>query len=434
MLEDRDYLTLESTITICPKCNDRVDGKIIEKDGAIYILKNCLKHGQQLEILEESAEYHHKKALYNKPGTICKTQTKSSKGCPFDCGLCPDHEQHTCIGLIEVTNKCDLCCPTCYANSGKGEFMSLKKVEEIMDFYMDSESGHAEILQISGGEPTTHPEILDILELAMSKGFKYVMLNTNGIRIANDEGFVKELARFRCGFEIYLQFDGLNDKIYKHLRGRKLIDVKKKAISLLTKHKIPITLVSTIEAGVNDQEIGKIVKFAFDTDYIRGINFQPVAFFGRLPNIDTRHRITLSGILKNIESQTKGAIGMDDFVPLPCDVDRAAIGFFTKKHGKWRSVAKKIDVKKMLPKIKNTFAFDLADYACSGGGCCNSAPKTEEHFQYVNDNFFRISVKSFIDVYNFDVKSVKKDCVHILTADMKKMPFSTYNMFYRPLK
>lgn len=455
MQNNREYQFIESTISLCSKCLKRLDAKIILKDDKIFVLKNCPEHGIQEEILEEDSKYYLSRMNYNKPGTISKTQTSINKNCPFDCGLCPEHDQHSCISLIEVTNNCDLKCPTCYANSGEDKHLDIEKINQMLDFLIDSEFGSAEILQISGGEPTTHPQIIDIIKLARTKNIKYVMLNTNGLRIANDENFVKELGQFVGGFEIYLQFDGFDDGAYKHLRGRELNKIKQKAINNLVKYKIPITLVSTIQRGVNDAEIGKIVEFAINTKYIRGVNFQPVAFFGRLNNIDSKNRITITGVMNEIEKQTNSMIKKQDFIPLPCNVDRVAITYLYKTDEGFIPLTRNLNVKDYLPVIRNTFQFnpesflkDLTKKAFSSTStCCDYLslinkfrkfiPKKyflkskEEKIEYISENTFRISITSFVDAYNFDMKSMKKECVHIITPDLKKIPFSSYNILYR---
>jgi hypothetical protein len=425
------------------------------EDGKVFVLKHCIEHGEQKEILEENAEYWLNRNLYTKPGTCSKIQTDRKYNCPFDCGLCPEHEQHTCIGLIEVTKDCDLKCPMCYASSGTGGHLSLEKINEMLDFYIDSEYGNAEILQISGGEPTMHPDIIEIIKSARLKGVQYVMLNTNGLRIAEDEAFVKELSQFVGGFEMYLQFDGFDDDVYRRLRGRPLIDIKRKAIANLTKYHIPITLVSTIERGVNDQEIGKIVDFGIKTKYIRGINFQPVAFFGRLARMDRLNRITITGIINELEKQTNGMIGKNDFIPLPCNVDRVAITYLYRQDKEFVPLMRDLDVKNNLSLIRNTFKFNPEDFLKDvarnvfkpQGSCCHCISllkqvgkmipssfifKTDEEKRgYVSENTFRISITSFVDAYNFDMKSMKKECVHIITPELKKIPFSSYNMIHR---
>jgi hypothetical protein len=452
---DRDHIFHSLTVSLCPICLTRVIAKVIIKDGAVYLLKRCSTHGEMMSIVEEDAKYYLSTPEYNKPGTTCKTQTEIEFGCPFDCGLCPDHEQHGCISLIEVTNFCDLKCPTCYASSGAGDFLTLGKIEKMMDFLIDSEEGEGEILQISGGEPTTHPKILDILRLAKSKPFKCVMLNTNGIRIAEDEEFAKALGEFRGKFEIYLQFDGFKKSTYEDLRGKDLLATKKKAIQNLIKYKVPMTLVATVKKGVNDDEVGEIVKFGLDTKYIRGVNFQPIAYFGRLRDTtDPISRVTLTGILNRIEKQTKGMLLKSDFVPLPCHPDKIALTYLFKQKGKYVPITRKIDIRSKLSLIDNTLAFRAEDLlrksllglwsastvmssakAMKELSCCIpldfGSLNQEERMEYVDENTFRVTVVSFLDGYNFDLKSIKQECVQFVTPDLKRIPFSTYNLIHR---
>jgi uncharacterized radical SAM superfamily Fe-S cluster-containing enzyme len=445
---------LEETIALCSKCLQRVKANIIQKEGKIFIEKFCNEHGKQIELLEENADYHLNKKNYDKPGNSFIPQTKVQKGCPFDCGLCSEHQQHTCTALIEVTNACDLKCPVCYANSGKNNFRSLEKIEEMMDFFQKIENNKAEILQISGGEPTMHPKIIEIIKIAKTKKFRYLMLNSNGLRIANDEEFVKQLSQFRDRFEIYLQFDGFSEKTYKFLRGdENLLKIKLKAIENLQKYKIPITLVVTVKKGLNDKEIGKIIKFGMKTPFIRGINFQSICYFGRNPDNDFKNRITLSGIVKEIESQA--GLKKGDIVPLPCDVHSVAVSYFYKKNGKFYPLTRDFNVKSYLPIIDNTFAFDAdkiirdkKELITQPGIICDcmksflkntnslipdfySKLTEEQKTEWWDNNTFRISVVSFMDAYNFYTSSIKKECVHIITPDLKRIPFSVYNMLYR---
>ena len=407
-----------------------------------------------LFLLEEDAKYYLSTPQYNKPGTVCKTQTAIRAGCPFDCGLCPDHEQHSCINLIEVTNRCDLGCPTCYAASGEGDFLPLSTIEKMMDFAIDSEYGNAEILQISGGEPTTHPHIIQILKLAKAKKFKYVMLNTNGLNIAKNENLAKELGNLTGKFEVYLQFDGFKESTYINLRGRDLLRIKKEAIKNLTKYEVPITLVACIKQGINDDELGGLLRFGMETKFIRGINFQPITYFGRVSDIDPLERVTLSGIISRIEQQTKGLIKKSDFVPLPCHPDRIALTYLYKEKNTFIPITRKVDIRKHLQVINNSMFFkpqgilgeaitglwsastvlssfkSLADFSCCVPLKANLLSK-QERTDYVNERTFRISIVSFLDAYNFDLKSIKQECVHFITPELKKMPFSTYNLLYR---
>jgi 7,8-dihydro-6-hydroxymethylpterin dimethyltransferase len=450
----KDYKFLEHTASLCHICLKKADAKIIEKDGSVYILKFCQEHGEFCEILEEDADYYNQRKQYDKPGNACICQTERAIGCPFDCGICPSHEQHSCISLIEITNRCNLNCPICFANSGKGDFMSKEEFEQRLDFLVESEGGQADILQISGGEPTLHPEIISFIELARSKKINYVMLNTNGLKLSEDIQLAEALSRFKGGFEIYLQFDGLNDKTHTYFRGQPLKDIKLKAIRNLQQFNIPITLVTTLERGINDNETGKIIEFGLSTNCIRGISFQPVGYFGRLPASDPANRLTLTGIIRKIEEQTSGMVRKSDFIPLPCNVDRVAITYFYRnKHNSFVPLTRNLDLKKYLPFIKNTFKFDPDDFLkeLSSGifskECCDVAglfkdfaklipmsyvfKSEDEKIKYVNENTFRISITSFIDAYNFDIKSAQKECVHFIVPGSKKIPFSMYNLLHR---
>ena len=207
--------------------------------------------------------------------------------------MCPDHEQHTCIGLLEVTRRCDAHCPVCFAGDGSRPELPLSTIASILDHYQASEEGAAEILQISGGEPTLHPDILEIIALAREKQIRYVMLNTNGKRLAADRDFVRALGQFRGGFEIYLQFDGFERQTHQYFRGEDLRAVKTRALEHLAEFGVPVTLVATLQRGVNDHEIGHLVEFGLNHPAVRGINFQPIIFSGRCVPGGQPPRLTL---------------------------------------------------------------------------------------------------------------------------------------------
>jgi len=412
----------------------RVDATLVERDGKIFIEKSCPTHGAQVALFEEDAAYHHRKKHYLKPGTKTTVQTEFKRGCPFDCGLCPHHKQHACIGLVEVTNACNMACKVCYANSKAGEpHVPLETVKRMIDFFYEAEFGKPEILQISGGEPTLHPNIIEIIRYARSK-VKFAMLNTNGLRLT-DEEFVKQLV-FDDKFEVYMQFDGADD-----LRGRNAHKNKLRALELLKKYNIPCTLVCTVTPGVNDHLLGEIIQFGLDQDGVRGVNFQPVTFFGRLPkdvSSNLENRLTLSGVLKRI--YTQAGLKPEDFVPLPCNPYRVAVSYFVKTAKGLESICPKIPIDKVLPFINNTLAFNANELLASGPLCsCLGGlfPKTYtksasgDKKLFLNSKTFRVTVASFIDRYNFDEKSIQQECVQFITPDNRRIPFSAYNMLHR---
>jgi len=438
---------------MCPQCLSLCPGSFVAREGKVFLERTCKEHGLHSELIEDNLEYFELQKHFCKPGTPSKTQTIRDKGCPYDCGLCNEHKQHTCIGLIEVTNKCNLRCPACYASSGEGEFLSLKKIEAMMDFFQEVEYGKAELLQLSGGEPTLHPDILKIITLAQEKKFKYTMLNTNGLRIAEDETFVAELAKIPERFEVYLQWDGVTEKPFEALRGAKLLQTKKKALALLEKYKIPTTLVVTVADGVNDQELGPLFLLALNSPTIRGINFQPLARFGRLPSESTS--VTKTGIMQRLADQTNGMLRMDDFVPLPCFPERIAFSYLARKGGAFYPVTRGKNAEKFVPWIKNSFTFmpedvidtvktappqnwvEMCDCFSFLGTLKALAPlpyfswKSTKKREHIAMNTFRISISSFIDAYTYDQEAMQKECVHIITPDLKRIPFSAYSLLYR---
>ena len=302
---NNNYIYYQATKSLCDICLKQIDAKIVIEDNKVYINKTCPTHGEQKHLLEEDAEYHLKKVLYDKPSTTHMYETEVIEGCPFDCGLCPNHDQHTCIGLIEITNRCNIHCPLCYASSdNQSSDLDLETIEKMIDFYIETEGGQAEILQISGGEPTLHSDILEVLSMCKEKHIGHTMLNTNGIRLAEDEEFVKALAPLTGGFEIYLQFDSLNDTAYQTIRNKKMLSLKKDAIKNLSKYNIPTTLVCTVYQGANDRELSDIINFGLSTPCVRGVNFQPVARFGRYQ--DAREdSLTVSSIINIIEKTSR---------------------------------------------------------------------------------------------------------------------------------
>src|SRR3972149_4953544 len=262
---DRPEIFWEFTRSICPQCKQVIDAHILMRENKVFMRKRCPDHGVFEALVFGDAKLYREIAPYNKPGTIPLTfATEVKDGCPLDCGLCPDHQQHTCLALIEVNSACNMDCPLCFANSGThlvkdGGELTFEQVEFMIDRFIEAE-GNPEVLQFSGGEPTIHPRILDFIRLAKDKGIRHVMLNTNGIRIANDDDFLHDLAKLKPN--IYLQFDGFDENTNLAIRGRKdLLPIKLRALARMQREDLLVVLVPAIERGINEHEIGEIVKF-----------------------------------------------------------------------------------------------------------------------------------------------------------------------------
>jgi len=449
----RPYVFLGQTTSMCETCLALVPAKIIEEGGRVYYQKRCREHGVQKTLISDDLGYWKAQKDWLKPGDRpLGVQTRTEHGCPYDCGLCPDHEQHSCLAIIEVNEACNLSCPVCFADSSvkREGHRPLAEIEAMLDVLVASE-GEPDLVQISGGEPTLHPQILDILRLAKSHPIRHVMLNTNGIRIATDKAFVAELARLKPGFEVYLQFDSLKREALENLRGADLRKIRAQALANLEEAGISTTLVCVVKKGVNDDEIGDIVRHALGYACVRGITFQPVQDAGRNLGFDkNRDRLLLSDVRRAVANQAGEIFGPDDIIPLPCNPDSISIAYGLRSGQQVTPITQLIPREQLLSAAPNTISFerypelknrlfDLLSLASSGERtqtvlgdllCC--LPQVEVPGDLGYDKVFRIVIVQFLDKYNFCVGTVKRSCIHFVTPQRKIIPFDTYNLFYRP--
>jgi uncharacterized radical SAM superfamily Fe-S cluster-containing enzyme len=417
------------------------------------MLKHCKTHGEMKSMIADDVDYYKQLRNYNKQSEMpLKFNTKVHYGCPYDCGLCTDHEQHSCLTIVEVTDRCNLACPTCYASSAPnyGRHRTLEEIEKMFDTVVANE-GEPDVVQISGGEPTVHPEFFKILDIAKSKPIKHLMVNTNGIRIAKDITFVEKLASYMPDFEIYLQFDSFKPEVLEKLRGEDLTEVRKKAIEHLNQFNISTTLVITLQKGENDDEIGQIIEYALQQKCVRGVTFQPTQVAGRNDNYDdTSGRITLTEVRRKIYEQYP-IFTPQDLIPVPCNPDALCMAYALKIDGEVFPMTHLINPEDLLNNSKNTIVFehdeklkthmlnlfstgisvDCAEGEFSELMCC--LPRVQSDTLNYN-NLFRILIMNFMDAHDFDVRAVKKSCVHIVSDKMKIIPFETMNLFYRDNK
>lgn len=453
-MPNRPYTYYDLTISICSKCLRKVEAKITFENDKVYMVKTCMKHGKEKVLISTDIEYYKWCRDFIKPSEMPhRWNTPIKYGCPYDCGLCPDHEQHSCLTLLEITERCNLKCPICYAESSPhtGTFRSLEQIEFMLNAIVENEK-EPDIIQISGGEPTIHPQFYEILDMVKSKPVKHIMVNTNGLKIAGDKEFVKKLAAYKPGFEIYLQFDSFEADALKELRGVDLTKVRQKAIDNLNEHNISTTLVVTLKKGLNDHEVGKIIQYGLEQKCVRGVTFQPIQSAGRLEDFDPKtDRLTLSEVRQMIIDQS-GVFAEKDMVPVPCHPDSLAMGYAFKMNGNVTPLTGMIDHRILLEGERNTIVFeqdenirnmifkvfslnhspDSSAMSLKDLLCC--LPKVNLPGDIGYDNVFRVIIMQFQDAHNFDVRSVKKSCVHIAHPDGRIIPFDTYNLFYRDEK
>ncbi len=433
------------TQSYCVACASVIPAQVKERSGHLFLVSDCPECGKKSVVVEHDAVLYKQWEESRRPNRPPeKFQSLEERGCPFDCGLCPSHHQKSCIALLEITTACDLGCPVCYADSGNEAFQSLETIEFMLDAAVESANGNPEVLQISGGEPTCHPQIIEILQAAMARPFKYVMLNTNGLALQNGGIDLDELAMLGNGFEVYLQFDGLDDGIYRKLRGRALLAEKMAALDALAEHQIPATLVATLRRGLNLEQAGDLLHFALDHPAARGINFQCEAFFGRNPRIDhPPERVTQTEVVGMLEKTSKKRLEKEDFVPLSCGL--ACMVYLEKLSNDWKPIPRVLSEgwmgNPLTASVEEVFDVTASACLCKGGNLLNELAKrlpknlmdqsVQARSRLVHEQFFHITIASFLDGWNFDINRASRECVHVLQPDGSKIPFSAYNTLHR---
>src|SRR5690606_2994256 len=356
----RKYTYYDFTLSLCPECLKRIDTKIVFEENNVFMLKRCPEHGNSKVLIADDAEYYKNIRNYNKPSEMPHTfNTKTHYGCPYDCGLCPDHEQHSCLTIVEVTDRCNLTCPTCYAGSSPtyGRHRTLEEIKKMMDAVVRNEK-EPDVVQISGGEPTIHPQFFEILDYAKTLPIKHLMLNTNGIRIAKEKDFVEKLKTYAPDFEIYLQFDSFEDSVLQTLRGADLSKIRQQALANLNGVNLSTTLVVTLQKGLNDGEMGKIIDFALKQKCVRGVTFQPTQIAGRLEDFNTEtDRITLTEVRRKILEQTD-VFNAEDLLPVPCNPDALVMGYALKLGDEVFPLTRYINPQDLLDNSKNTIVYE----------------------------------------------------------------------------
>lgn len=444
------YIFHGQTTSLCETCLLPTPAKVIIEDEKVFYLKRCRTHGVQKTLISDDLTYWHSQKLWLKPGDRpLAAQTRTEAGCPFDCGLCPDHEQHSCLAIVEINSACNLACPVCFANAEDvhGAHLPLAKVEAMLDALVASE-GEPDLVQISGGEPTIHPQFFEILDAVKARPIRHVMINTNGVRIAEDRDFAERLASYAPRLEVYLQFDSLSDDALFDLRGARLGRIRRQALERLEQLGLSTTLVAVVKRGVNDHEIADIVNHALQWTCVRGVTFQPVQDAGRNEGFDGKaNRMVLSQI--RTEVAKAGVFGLEDMIPLPCNPDQICIGYGLRA-GKSVTPITSLLPREMIVNGPNTISYEAypelrkavtellslataqanTEEKLAGLLCCLPQAIVPENLSYADS--FRVIILQFLDRYNFDLATVKRSCVHFVTPERQIIPFDTYNTFYRP--
>jgi len=484
-----------ATMSVCPECLKIIPANLVEKAGKILLKKHCRVHGNFEDIYwSDSALYDKYKAFACDGTGVANPNTEKKKECPLNCGLCPDHKTGTVLANLDLTNRCNQKCPFCFANSAAAGYLyepTFEQVKKMMETVRQESPVGCEAIQFSGGEPTLYPDLIKAIKLAKKMGFAQIQIATNGVKASQDLDFCRSMAQ--AGLDtVYFQFDGIKPETYQKIRGYNAWPIKLKAIeNFRLSGLVSVVLVPTLVKGVNDDQIGEIIDFAQkNSDIVKGINFQPVSFSGRInKHMLKKERITIPDVLKLIEKQTHKQILEKDFYPIPFVVP---ISNFTEawrkspqikftvhphcgagtyvfiKNGELLPIARFIEVEKLLGLIKKL----IPDFASQGliSKIINNdkidkaaiIAKFAQHFpelikpemrseglNIMNEiievirsgsspslkKFHRktlfIGLMHFMDPYNFDTQRASRCGIHYIAPNMKIIPFCSYNIFYR---
>ncbi len=458
--------TLAATESLCPVCLQRLDATVVSQSGTVYLEKRCPEHGfWQVPVWRGEPSYQQwQRPKAPSAPEVCYAPVKD--GCPFDCGLCADHRQYPCSVLLEVTKRCSLGCPVCFAAVGEetchGDDPELATIDGWYDRVMAA-AGNCNI-QLSGGEPTQRDDLPAIIALGRRKGFDFIQVNSNGLRLAGEAGYARTLAEAGLS-TVFLQFDGTSDSVYSRLRGRPLMAIKEAAIRNCGEAGLGVVLVPTLVPGVNIDEIGAIIRFALtQLQVVRGVHFQPISYFGRYAlDGSSLERFTLPEVMQAIEAQTEGLMRVGDFVPPGGENARCSFhgSFFQMPNGRLRRTTSSStsccgtnDGHEGLLRTIGTVArqwsappggasgaakaastMDAMD-AMDGTGVSGAANAAGEDGVLDLDAFLAratnysltVSCMVFQDVWNLNLERLRDCCISIMSPEGMLVPFCAYNL------
>ena len=469
--------SIKDTQSICPECLKTLDATIFEKDNKVFIKKQCPEHGSFTELYWSDYDQYMKAEQLRYDGEgLNNPHTKKEKGCPNDCGICTEHKSHTALAIIDITNRCNLTCPICFANAASAGYVYEPTKEEIVGMLENLRKNDpvpATALQFSGGEPTIRKDLFELIKKAKEIGFRHVEINTNGIRLAQSVDYCKKLKESGVS-TIYLQFDGLTADVYRFIRGIDLLEKKMQAIENCREAGIKsLVLVVTLVKGVNDNQLGDIIKFAAKNfDVIRCINVQPVSLCGRLPQEEReKMRITIPDFTKLVEEQTNGEIKVSDFYPVPTVVpvskaigtlkDKRYVEFTAHPHcglatylfidgEKITPITRYANIDKFIKSMKKIY--ELAEKGSKNKAKLHLLTAArhvkfgflrkyllrvlkEGDYKALGDlqrNSILLSSMHFMDPYNFDLERVQRCVIHYAIPDGRIIPFCAMNSIHRP--
>ena len=445
----RQHRYYARTVSVCPQCRRVIGAKIVEKLGKAYLDKHCPEHGRFFNLVSSSFDD------YASPGALMiqgqmprELATRTVDGCPQDCGFCPQHEQHACIGLIEITGRCNMRCPICYADSGSWGDVTPADFARRLDTLQRAE-GRIDVVQISGGEPTLHPRLVELLREAARRKPSGILLNTNGRLIANDRELVRKLAEFKDLLDVYLQYDGPSAAASKTLRGADLREEKERALGNLALFGLKTILVTTV-CRENLEDLPAIVELAARTRCVTGVTFQALSFCGRNRGNSSAQRVTTPDIIASLTAPRW--LKRSDVFPLPCSHPYCTqISYLYCRPGRPPfPLTRLFRLEEAVDLIRNRLSHDPAAYgklrkrigrlSFRGGFRLSNVRaawglgrflRNAKRTRWQEEKLLRIVIKQFMDAETFDAGRATRCCIAVVTGDGRMVPFCSYNTIHR---
>lgn len=438
-VERRDYFSQQVT-SVCPVCLELLPAVVREWQGELVLAKTCPRHGTFRSTLAPDLESYRRLCRGSRKVTRpLALAAEVDRGCPHDCGLCPQHDQHTCLAILEITSRCDLGCPVCLADSRpQGRDLTLAQAEHALKSAARCEGGLPP-LQLGGGEPTQHPALPDIVGLAASLGGDRIELDSNGLALARDPELAPRLSE--AGLTgVYLQMDTLEPSVSLAVRGRDLVPDKLAAIANCRRAGLEVVLSVTVVPGLNDQELWSLACFALEQG-LTGVNFQAVALSGRYPQglANPRRRLTSIHFQREIARQSGGELHEDDLLPIPCPDPRCGLLSYALVRGgrlvplnRLYAADQLVECLADLKDWPETIRYLEERGDCAGQCSCGVSRPQGLLAMLPGADFFAIGFHGMMDAYSLDLARARRCCVHLLRPDGGLVPFCLYNTLHRP--
>jgi len=432
---------LSSTTSVCPECLRVLPARRTVRGEDVYLEKTCPAHGSFETVLWRGQPGYAGWARPTIPTRPQVLMTAVEAGCPYDCGLCPDHRQQSCTVLLEVTQRCDLGCAYCFAATMNGleADPSLATVERWYCRLLETRNPCN--VQLSGGEPTVRDDLAEIVALGRGLGFPFIQVNTNGLRVAHESAYLRALQQAGLA-SLFLQFDGVDDAIYEKLRGERLLATKISAIENCAECGIGVVLVPTLVPGVNDHCIGSIIEFALrHVPTVRGVHFQTVSYLGRYPEEPTdRERITIPEVIRALHTQTRGLVKVSHFAPPGCENALCSFhgSFVLLSDGTLQALTRRSSCSCQPQRAEvgaaKARAFVARSWAPGKGtpvGGRRQLGEWDAFLERVQTHSFTISGMAFQDAWTLDIERLRDCCIHVLSPAGRVVPFCAYNLTSR---